>query len=259
VRTRGRVLALLVAGLIGVAGCGDDGDSAPAASGADKKAAADARKKQRDAAKKKRDAERKRRSRKTEAVSFVATLESTVPAEEVASIRRRLRERDFAADGTGNDNRDPFRSYVLPQLSAERIDSPLGGGNLVVTPTELCTKARLVATSYAMRDLALIGIVVRGSQRYALFRDAKGVGHSVERGKCLGREKARIIEIGDGHVTVEIMPDAIPNAPAPVAERRSIPLYASELTVDDLDADEGPPAAGATVPAPPPVAPPPSP
>lgn len=255
--TRASAFALVIAGVIagGAAGCGEDDEGG--GGGADNAAAnADAKKKAADAKKKAADAKKKaKKSGKPVEVSYIPTLERTVPAEEAPTIRRRLKDRDFALDPTGTENRDPFRSYVLPQVATETI----GTSTPMVSPTDLCSKNKLVATSYAMRDLALIGIVVRGPQRFALFRDAKGVGHMVDRGKCLGREKALVTEIGDGHVTVEIVPEPVPNAPPPVPEKRSIPLYANELTVEDLDETEDTaapqPGADPLQPAPPPAGP----
>jgi Tfp pilus assembly protein PilP len=263
--TRSVLIATLIAALCGGAACGgdDEGGGGEAAKSGDDKTKSDAAKKKADD-KKKKDADRKKKKAKIEAVSFIPTLERSVPAEEAPTIRRRLKERDFTGDPTGAENRDPFRSYVLPQLVGQTVTEPT---TTAAKPTDQCTKNKMIATNYALRDLALIGIIARGAQRFALFRDAKGVGHVVERGKCVAREKAVVTEIGEGHVTVEIVPDAIPGGPEPVAERRSLPLYPNELTVEDLDeAEENGPPTGTetapvltpapTTPAPPPAAPP---
>jgi len=220
------VLALALA----LAGCG--GDEGGGGGAADQQAKADAKKKA--AAKKKDDAKKKKKVGKLEVASFISTLERTVPADEAPTIRRRLKERDFAFDPTGSENRDPFRSYLLPQVGT---GEPVGTA-ATARPTEQCSKNKLIATNYALRDMALLGIVVRGAQRFAMFRDAKGKGHLVERGRCLGREKALITEIGDGHVTVEIMPEAVAGGAEPTPEKRSIPLYANELTIDDIEETE---------------------
>ena len=236
-------LVIAMAAAVSLAGCGED--EGGGGSAADQQKAKDENAKK-IAAKKKAAADRKKKSKiKVEVASFIPTLERTVPPEEATTIRRRLKERDFVPDPLGTENRDPFRSFLLPQLGRGEVAVPIGP--VTVRPTDACTRNKLVATSYPLRDLVLIGIVVRGAQRFALFRDAKGVGHMVERGRCLGRERAVITEIGDGHVTIEIMPEAVPGGPDPVAEKRSIPLYANELTVDDLAETEDTP----TEPAPP--------
>jgi len=266
--TRRLAIAALVAAC-SLAGCGggdEGGGGAGGGTAADKKVA-DAKKKAEDKKKKEKDAKKKKI--KIEAVSFIETLERIVPPDEAPTIRRRLKERDFVADPTGAENRDPFHSFVLPQVGGQTTLASTG--TPIAKPTGLCTKKKMVATTYALRDLKLIGIIARGAKRYALFRDAKGTGHMVERGKCVAREKAMVTEIGEGHVTVEIVPDAIPGGPEPVAERRSIPLYPNELGPEELDETEETAAPTETAPVltpgttplapppPPPVPPPPSP
>jgi Tfp pilus assembly protein PilP len=247
-RARKLLLAITIAGF--AAGCGDDGGGGAAA---DQKSKDDAAAKKA-ADKKKRDEKKKKKKVKEEVASFIATLERVVPPEEAPTIRRRLKERDFAIDPTGAENRDPFRSFLLPQVGADQPTGPTGP--VVARPTDQCAKNKLVATNYALRDLKLIGIVVRGAQRYAMFKDAKGEGHMVERGKCMGREKALVTEIGDGHVTIEIVPEAVAGAGGvePTSEKKSIPLYPNELTVDDVDESEdttSPTTEPAPVPGPP--------
>ena len=243
-------LMIAVAAAVSLAGCGEDEGGGGGAAADDKAKAANAKKL---ADKKKAAAAKKKKSKiKVEVASFIPTLERTVPPEEAGTIRRRLKERDFVPDPLGTENRDPFRSFLLPQLGRGEPAVPLGP--VTVRATDACTRNKLIATNYPLRDLVLIGIVVRGAQRFALFRDAKGVGHMVERGRCLGRERAVVTEIGDGHVTIEITPEAVPGGADPVPEKKSIPLYANEITVDDLaETDDVP-----TDPAPPPAVTPPS-
>lgn len=245
------LLSITIAAFL--AGCGEDEGGGGAAAGGDEKAKADAAAKKA-ADKKKRDDKKKKKKLKEEVASFIPTLERVVPPEEAPTIRRRLKERDFAIDPTGAENRDPFRSFLLPQVGADQPTNPTTN---VARPTDQCAKNKLVATSYALRDLKLIGIVVRGAQRYAMFKDAKGEGHMVERGKCMGREKALVTEIGDGHVTIEILPEAVAGAGGvePTSEKKSIPLYPNELTVDDIDdaeeATDAPTTEPAAAPGPP--------
>ena len=219
-----RHASYLLVALAVLAGCGDD-DGGGAKPGA-KKAAA---KKPATAAKPK----------KLEVISYIQTLEKVVPAEEANSIRRRLKDRDFQSDLTGTENRNPFQSFTLPQVGPEEPQLPTGPGP-APKPTDLCARNKLIASSYPIKDLDLIGVVRRGAQYFALFRDAHGVGHVIERGKCLGREKALVIAIGDGLVTIERIPEAAAGGPEPVPVTETIPLYQSEITADDFDSEEAP-------------------
>ena len=90
----------------------------------------------------------------------------------------------------------------------------------------------------------LIGIVAQGTTRYALFSDSRPEGHIVHRGDCLGKEKARVKEIGAGFVTLELSPEPVPNQDPRAPEERSIPLYPKELplTEEEGSDDEGRPA-----------------
>jgi len=122
--------------------------------------------------------------------------------------------------------------------------------------TETCSRRQLVATKYALRDLRLVGIVSRGTRRFALFQDTADLGHIVNRGDCVGKEKARVKEIGAGFVTLEMASDLVPGQSPNRGEERSIPLYPEELPIsDESGADEE-----ATPPpnVPPPSLPPPS-
>lgn len=143
-------------------------------------------------------------------------------ADEAARIRHQFRETDFVQDPAG-DNRDPFRSYIL---STGILDSRPG---LPVEATDICTAKQMVATNYSVRDLKLVGIVSRGLRRYALMQDTANVGQIVTRGDCVGKEKARVKEIGAGYVTFEVMPEGTTPGVPRVPEERSVPLYPEEL------------------------------
>jgi Tfp pilus assembly protein PilP len=220
-RTKHLLVALTLA--LAISGCGDD-----AAPGAPKPAKAKAEKKPK---------KEKIKPKKLEVISYIPTLEKVVPEAEAKTIRRRLKDRDFQSDLTGTENRNPFQSFTLPQVGPDQPELPTGPGP-APKPTDLCARNKLIASNYAIRDLALIGVVRRGSQYFALFRDSHGVGHVIERGKCLGREKALVIAIGDGLVTIQRMPEAVAGGPEPVAITETIPLYQSEITADDFDSEE---------------------
>jgi hypothetical protein len=249
-RTLSSVSILVLA--LSLAACGDDGGGGGANKGSANGSAAAAKKA---AADKKKAADDKKK-RKTEVVSYIPTLEKVVPPGDAPTIRRRLKDRDFQSDLTGTENRNPFQSFTLPQVGEE---TPAATTNEppTVKPTDLCQRKSLVASNYAIKDLALIGIIRRNSQYFALFRDSKGVGHVIERGKCLGREKALVTAIGDGIVTIERIPDSIPGAPEPTPVTETIPLYKSEITADDFDEEEVQPdeEQPSTETSPPPVSP----
>jgi len=158
-------------------------------------------------------------------------VEDRVPVDERKKIRHEFRDRDFASDPSGTENRDPFRSYVIT-LPGSLSDQQPGS----VPVTEFCkNKKQMVATNYSLRDLHLVGIVTRGTSKFALFQDTADVGRIVHRGDCLGREKARVKDIGPGFVTLEIVPEQIANQPPRPNEERSVPLYPEELKLGDLE------------------------
>jgi Tfp pilus assembly protein PilP len=144
--------------------------------------------------------------------------------EEKATIRHQFRESDFVQDLEG-ENRDPFRSFIL---ATGIIDQRPG---LPVEASDICTSKQMVATNYSVRDLRLVGIVSRGLKRYALMQDSANLGQIVSRGDCVGKEKARVKEIGTGYVTLEIMPEVVADGAPRIAEERSIRLYPEELPV----------------------------
>ena len=176
-------------------------------------------------------------------------------------FRRTFTEADFRADPNGDENRDPFRSFVIRQGSLGRNSKSAAS----ITPTDVCTMKNSRAPGYSLRDLRLIGIVLRGTRGTAQFRDPRGDGHIVKRGDCLGKEKATVQAIGVGSVTLEVVPEAPPNTEPPPPERRDIPLYPTELAPAEAEAAiEGgatpessgsPPPAGATTSPPPAPAP----
>jgi Tfp pilus assembly protein PilP len=154
---------------------------------------------------------------------------------ERATIRHQFKDGDFTQDADG-ENRDPFRSFLLDGLPDQRPGLTEGEG----TPT--CSPKQMVATSYSIRDLKLVGIVSRGLKRYALMQDTANFGQIVTRGDCIGKEKALVKEIGAGYMTLAVMPDTLAAGAPAVAQERSIPLYPEELPMtrsSDDDEDSG--------------------
>jgi len=104
-------------------------------------------------------------------------------------IRHAFRERDFDAE----HNRDPFQ----PPAGPTGPTTPSGG------PTKKCPREdQLVASSYSYTDLKLVGIVVQGTQRKVLMTMGKD-GFIINRGDCVGKEKAFVKDIGLGYITFQ--------------------------------------------------------
>jgi Tfp pilus assembly protein PilP len=170
-------------------------------------------------------------SAKKDPLQVNVKVEDIVPPDEVATIRHKFKERDFAPDLTGDENRDPFQSFVIVQPGVGTTNSP----GTPLPATEQCTSKQQVATNYALRDLRLAAIITRGLKRYALFQDTADLGHVVAKLDCLGKEKARVKEIGERTVTLELVPEQVPNQAPRAPEEKSIPLYPTELPVGAVD------------------------
>lgn len=155
-------------------------------------------------------------------------VEDLVTDDEAKALRHRFVPRDFEVDPSGNENRDPFRSYVVNQPGAGATTT-----DATIQPTELCTAKNMVASNYSLRDLRLQGIVLRGTRSYALFVDSAGFGHIVRRDNCLGKEKALVEKIGAGFVRLELLPEPSPNAAPLPPQKRDIQLYPEELQIED--------------------------
>lgn len=168
---------------------------------------------------------RKRGGKKSEKLQFYPKVETyTSDDEEAANIRHRFTPSDFEAGASGDVRRDPFRSFVIRGLgpqSSDQSDSE---------PTRVCSNKKVEAPNYSLRDLRLVGIVLRGTRSYALFRDSASYGHIVRKGDCLGQEKARVAAIRAGFVSLEVLPDtSVGEDP----QERSIQLYPEEMNLDE--------------------------
>jgi hypothetical protein len=134
-------------------------------------------------------------------------------------------DRDFLSDAAGDDNRDPFRSFVVRQGNGPRELK----GSSPIQPTDVCTEKNSKAPGYSVRDLHLIGLLLRGTSSYAQFRDPSGYGWIVRLRDCLGKEKAIIEKIGAGFETLEVLPESAAASNDAQAERRDIQLHPDEL------------------------------
>ena len=149
-------------------------------------------------------------------------------------IRYKFRESDFAPDLTGTENRDPFRSFVVSQPGIGVTAGP------PAEATDACPRKRQWARSFSARELKLVGIIARGTIRYALFSDPGQYGYVIHPGDCLGKEKARVKEIGASFVTLEISAEAPPNQPPRPAEQRTIQLHPKDLPVGETSDEDAP-------------------
>ncbi len=155
-----------------------------------------------------------------------------VDEKEAKSLRHAFRETDFQIDPTGTVNRDPFRSFVINQPGV----SATGDAAITAEPTELCPRKKQIASTYAARELKLVGIVAKGTTRWALFSDTAQRGHIVHRNDCVGREKGRVIEIGATYAKAEVSPEVLPNQQPRPAEIITYLLHPQQLPLgDDID------------------------
>jgi hypothetical protein len=158
--------------------------------------------------------------------------------------RREFRERDFIPDPTGVENRDPFRSYVVnqPGLAARTSEAVASNASASCKPIPKDRARRKGENwhggAYSVRDFRLVGIVLRGTQSYALFRDPGNFGNIVYRRDCLGKEKAIVEAITAGFVRLEVIPEAPPGGKTPEPEKREIALHPQELQLPDEEEPE---------------------
>jgi Tfp pilus assembly protein PilP len=128
---------------------------------------------------------------------------------------------DFQPDPTGDVNRDPFFSYLVAAPPAA------GQGP---SSTDECTENR-VCEKYAYPDMRLMGIVMRGTKNFAMFKDPTGLGQVVFQGDCIAKEKARVIEITPSCVRIEIRGVAPPGAEAPPAHEDKRCLHPDDIEI----------------------------
>lgn len=166
---------------------------------------------------------------KSGALDFYPKIENfAADNDERRSLRRPFDPlEDFTPDSEGLRNRDPFRSYIVRQPGREIVntgDQP--------KQTDSCDKKEHVASGFPLRELQLVGIVLRGTQSYALFRDSATYGHIVRKGDCLGQEKAKVVAIRAGFVSLQVIPENAGEDTAPQPQDRVIPLYPDEYIPD---------------------------
>ena len=156
---------------------------------------------------------------------------------EAETLRHKFVPGDFEADSSGSNKRDPFRSFVVVQVSIntdERSDEP-------ISRTEKCSNKKVAAPDTSIQQLRLIGVIARGTMRVATFADAADYGWVVRLGDCIGSEHARVTKIGEAFVSVENPVIATAADPNPRATGKDYRLRDVELidqmttSVDDDD------------------------
>lgn len=157
-----------------------------------------------------------------------------VPAE----LRRVLGVADFQPDATGDINRDPFFPFFAQVKGAATNPPPSATARGGPDRRDEC-RNRTVAGSVSLRDLRLIGIVLRGTRSYALFRDNRAVGHWANRGDCLGKDLARVKDVGNDRVIIEVQGDPPPTGgAAPEPREEVILLHPKELELTEEELGE---------------------
>jgi Tfp pilus assembly protein PilP len=167
------------------------------------------------------------------------------PCPERDGIRHTFKPRDFAVE----QNRDPFQSFLFPQI-------PKPGPGTPIDLTRKCPREdQMIATSYSYADLKLVGIVAQGTLRKALMMGGP-LGYIIKRGDCVGKEKAFVKDIGTGYITFVLEPDATSTSQR-APEEYSMQLNPKQLAVSDPELPTPAPRTAITpVVAPPAVLPP---
>jgi Tfp pilus assembly protein PilP len=125
----------------------------------------------------------------TAAAAAASAAEDAATAKRLVVLRRKvLKDEDFVEND--DTNRDPFHSYL--RLFVEK-SAPKG------------RKQKAVFDKASLEELALIAIVTGDdTPPRAMFRDATGLGKTVEQGNFLSRVEARVAKILSDRVIVEI-------------------------------------------------------
>lgn len=156
---------------------------------------------------------------------FHTKIDDVLGEEQAQRLRHKFSVDDFGPSIGTNARRDPFRSLAAAQAAASKEQED--------QPTDLAQLCReVVAPDSSIRDLRLVGIVLRGSRSYALFVDKASKGHIVTKSDCLALEKARVTSVRAGFVTLQLAPEAVPGGPESQLQERTIALYPDEIPVD---------------------------
>ncbi len=104
-----------------------------------------------------------------------------------------LSDEDFSEDPTGDNHRDPFRSFLVP------TGVPAAGTG-VVRPAH-----PIVAKKYLRLELKLIAVLQRGTKFFGQFQDNLGHDYIVEPGMYFTKDDLRVQKISrEAGVTLEL-------------------------------------------------------
>src|SRR5262249_53185656 len=84
-------------------------------------------------------------------------------------------------------------------------------------------------------SLHLVGIVSKGAKKFALMQDPKNVGHVITLGDCVGNEKAKVTDIGNGYISFAIKQTGDITDTSNAKDTYSVPLYTDELTLEQMN------------------------
>jgi hypothetical protein len=105
-----------------------------------------------------------------------------------------LSDEDFAEDPTGDNHRDPFRSFLVPSGGAVSVGS---GPN---RPPHA-----IIAKKFMRAELKLIAVLQRGTKFFAQFQDSLGHDYIVEPGMFFSKDDLRVQRISrEAGVTLEL-------------------------------------------------------
>jgi len=83
--------------------------------------------------------------------------------------------------------RDPFESFVLKQQAPEG---------------RVAGKPRTYLETVDLSQLDLIAVILSPDDRWAMLRDAKGIGYIVKRGTRVGNAGGKVYRIGSGKIII---------------------------------------------------------
>jgi Tfp pilus assembly protein PilP len=237
-RAARRALTVVAAAALALAACGDDGGGTKPAAGFTAPASAPAAP----------AAAKRVGGGPVVGLKIYTKVEEVVPPDEQDVIREPISQKDYRPDPNGNDNRDPFRSFVVRQQNLTGGEA--GRSGVTVAANDVCAETKMIAPNprasdpraqraFSLNDLKLQGVVLRGTRGYSTFRDPTGYGHLVHKGDCLGKEKAKVIEVNAHNVKVRIVPEPGPNQLNQEPIIRTFELYPDELPLDTEVREEG--------------------
>ncbi len=110
----------------------------------------------------------------------------------------------FETKGDGPRKLSPLNLRRVPADQAFELVLLQSGATAVDKPAALAAPAAgCVAPTVKASELTLHGLATSGTKRYALLVDAKGAPYIVTASACLGLEKVKVAQVGDGYVDLD--------------------------------------------------------